>query len=136
MCSMYISRNSFSLASYLESSLDSLWGAKEGKEASAELFIVLWLNSNHFSQCDWQRNAFHCDWEYWFLSPFWGTLERHNQSLHFQKTSSSALIIWSIISISAGDLQQSLLQCLYFLSSIGLQICWVKVIVIDQKSEQ
>lgn len=68
-----------------------------------------------------------------FPTPFGAHWRDTIRSFGFQKTSSSALIIWSISSIKTRDLQQSLLQCLYFLSSIGLQICWVKVILTDQK---
>lgn len=73
-----------------------------------------------------------------FPTPFGAHWRDTIRGFGFQKTSSSALIIWSISSIKTKDLQQSLLQCLYFLSSIGLQICWVKVILTDQKvnSEQ
>lgn len=73
-----------------------------------------------------------------FPAPFGAHRRATIRGVGFQKTSSSALIIWSIISIKTMDLQQSLLQCLHFLSSIGLQICWVKVILTDQKvnSEQ
>lgn len=69
-----------------------------------------------------------------FPTPFGAHRRDTIRGSSFQKTSSSALIIWSINSIKTKDLQQSLLQCLYFLSSIGLQICWVKVILTDQKA--
>lgn len=69
-----------------------------------------------------------------FPTPFGAHRRDTIRGSSFQKTSSSALIIWSISSIKTKDLQQSLLQCLYFLSSIGLQICWVKVILTDQKA--
>ena len=101
--------------------------------SQCELFITLWLNSNH-SACVTDREMLSTVIEgIDFPTPFGAHWRDTIKGFGFQKTSSSVLIIWSIISIKPRDLQQSFLQCLYFLFSIGLQICWVKVILTDQK---
>lgn len=101
--------------------------------SQCELFIALWLNSNH-SACVTDREMLSTVIEgIDFPTPFGAHWRDTIKGFSFQKTSSSVLIIWSIISIKPRDLQQSFLQCLYFLFSIGLQICWVKVILTDQK---
>lgn len=108
---------------------------KRGAGSLCELFIALWLNSNHFSRVTDREMLSALIEGIDFPTPFGAHWRDTIRGFGFQKkkTSSSALITWSIINIKTGDLQQSLFQCLYFLSSIGLQICWVKVILTDLK---
>lgn len=110
-----------------------LWGAEEGQEASASYSLpfdsILITSAGMTDRGTLSAVIEGIDFPTLFGAHWRDTI----RGFGFQKTSSSALIIWSIISIKTKDLQQSLLQCLYFLSSVGLQICWVKVISTDQK---